>query len=119
MRPRSCSRPAGGDAAAITGPLVTAAAQAGDAVRASRDCAELGDWIGQGVATLAAVLDPNVVVIGGGVSEAGDLLLDPIRASFASHVTGRWAPADARDPPGRSSATPAAWSASADLARRR
>ena len=29
---------------------------------------------------LAAVLDPGVVVIGGGVSEAGDLLLDPVRA---------------------------------------
>ena len=46
-------------------------------------------WIGQGIATLAAVLDPNVVVIGGGVSEAGDLLLGPIRESFERHVTGQ------------------------------
>ena len=35
------------------------------------------------------MLDPNVVVIGGGVSEAGQLLLEPIRKSFESHVTVR------------------------------
>ncbi len=79
---------AGGDPAAITGPLISAAAQAGDAFAIDR-LAELGDWIGQGVATLTAVLDPNVVVVGGGVSEAGDLLLDPIRTSFENHVTVR------------------------------
>jgi glucokinase len=77
---------AGGDIDKITGPLITEAAHAGDAFAVER-LAELGDWIGQGVATLTAVLDPNVVVIGGGVGEAGDLLLDPIRTSFASHVT--------------------------------
>jgi glucokinase len=79
---------AGGDPARITGPLVTAAAHAGDPFAVAR-LAELGDWLGQGVATLTAVLDPNVVVIGGGVSEAGDLLLDPIRDSFERHVTAR------------------------------
>jgi len=79
---------AGGDPARITGPLVTEAAQDGDAFAIAR-LAQLGDWLGQGVATLTAVLDPNVVVIGGGVSEAGELLLDPIRDSFERHVTGR------------------------------
>lgn len=79
---------AGGDAASITGPLITESAKAGDDFSINR-LADLGDWIGQGVATLTAVLDPNVVVIGGGVSEAGDLLLDPIRSSFAKHVTAR------------------------------
>ncbi len=79
---------AGGDAEKITGPMVTTAAAEGDAFALAR-LAELGDWIGRGVASLTAVLDPNVVVIGGGVSEAGDLLLEPIRDSFARHVTGR------------------------------
>ncbi|MEO7351602.1 MAG: ROK family protein, partial [Marmoricola sp.] len=78
----------GGVIDAITGPLITKAAQAGDKFAIER-FAELGDWIGQGVATLTAVLDPNVVVIGGGVSEAGALLLDPIRTSFENHVTVR------------------------------
>jgi glucokinase len=79
---------AGGDPAGITGPLVTAAAQEGDPFAVAR-LAELGDWLGQGVATLTAVLDPNVVVIGGGVSDAGELLLAPIRDSFERHVTAR------------------------------
>ena len=79
---------AGGDPTRITGPLVTEAARAGDPFALAR-LVELGHWLGQGVATLTAVLDPNVVVIGGGVSDAGDLLLDPIRDSFERHVTGR------------------------------
>ena len=79
---------AGGDVARIDGPMVTSAAQEGDAFARER-LAELGDWVGQGIATLTAVLDPNVVVIGGGVAEAGDLVLDPIRESFAAHVTAR------------------------------
>ncbi|HET7349705.1 MAG TPA: ROK family glucokinase [Marmoricola sp.] len=79
---------AGGSAADITGQMVTELAQEGDAFSRAR-LAEVGSWVGQGMATLAAVLDPTVVVIGGGVAEAGDLLLDPIRDAFASHVTGR------------------------------
>ncbi len=78
----------GGDPSRISGPLITESAQAGNRFAIDR-LAELGEWIGQGVATLTAMLDPNVVVIGGGVSEAGDLLLDPIRSSFANHVTAR------------------------------
>lgn len=79
---------AGGDPEKITGPLVTTAAQAGDAFAVAR-FTELGDWLGRGMATLSAVLDPTVVVVGGGVGEAGDLLLDPARASYAAHVTAR------------------------------
>ena len=76
---------AGGDPAAITGPMVTECALAGDPF-AVEQLAELGRWLGEGVASLAAVLDPAVVVVGGGVSAAGDLLLDPIRASFAREL---------------------------------
>jgi glucokinase len=79
---------AGGDPAAITGPMITECAQAGDPF-AVEQLAELGRWLGEGVASLAAVLDPAAVVVGGGVSAAGDLLLDPIRASFARELTGR------------------------------
>lgn len=79
---------AGGDVEAIDGPLVTAAAQDGDLFAVAR-LAVLGDALGQGIASLAAVLDPGVVVIGGGVSEARDLLLDPIRAAFERELTGR------------------------------
>jgi glucokinase len=79
---------AGGDVEAITGPLITDAAQEGDAF-AVEQLAILGRWLGEGIATLTAVLDPAVVVIGGGVSEAGDLLLEPIRAHFKANLTGR------------------------------
>jgi glucokinase len=79
---------AGGDPAKITGPLITDAARDGDAF-AIEQLASLGRWLGEGIASLAAILDPGVVVIGGGVSAAEDLLLDPIRMAFAAQLTGR------------------------------
>jgi len=79
---------AGGDVDAITGPMLTSAAQAGDPF-ALEQLALLGRWLGEGIASLTAVLDPAVVVIGGGVSAAADLLLEPTRAAFASQLTGR------------------------------
>ena len=77
-----------GDAGRITGPLITEAAQAGDRFATER-LSVLGRWIGEGIASLAAVLDPAVAVIGGGVSAAGDLLLVPIRQAFESSLPGR------------------------------
>ena len=50
---------------------------------------ELGSWLGQTVATLVAVLDPQVVVIGGGVSSVGNVLMDPIREAYLSHLPAR------------------------------
>jgi glucokinase len=79
---------AGGDPDAITGPLITEAARAGDAF-AVEQLELVGRWLGEGIASLTAVLDPAVVVIGGGVSEAGDLLLAPVRSAFQSQLTGR------------------------------
>jgi glucokinase len=65
---------------------VTAAAREGDP--AALDCfAEVGGWLGQGLADLAAVLDPGVFVIGGGVADAGELLLGPARRVFAERLT--------------------------------
>ncbi|MFZ2014465.1 MAG: ROK family glucokinase, partial [Nocardioides sp.] len=74
---------AGGDPAQITGPLVTDAARAGDAF-ATEHLATVGRWLGEGIASLTAVLDPAVVVVGGGVSAADDLLLEPTRKAFAA-----------------------------------
>lgn len=71
----------------LTGPLITAAAQAGD--RAAIDLfAEVGEWLGVGLASLSAAYDPGTIVVGGGVSEAGELLLAPARSAFSKSLTG-------------------------------
>jgi len=72
----------------ISGPLVTELAFAGDEFSIGL-LAQLGTWIGEGCATLAAVLDPEVFVVGGGVIAAGDLVLDSAREAFASHLSAR------------------------------
>ncbi|MFN2517830.1 MAG: ROK family glucokinase [Jatrophihabitantaceae bacterium] len=72
----------------LTGPVVTAAAAQGDPA-AEAICTTAGRWLGRGLANLAAVLDPSVFVIGGGVSQAGELLLRPAREEFAHTLTGR------------------------------
>jgi glucokinase len=50
---------------------------------------ELGTWLGEAIGSLTAVLDPQVVVIGGGVSAAGDVLLNPIREAYLAHLPAR------------------------------
>lgn len=50
---------------------------------------QLGNWLGQACASLSAVLDPEMFVFGGGVSVAGDRLLDPIRESYLAHLPAR------------------------------
>jgi glucokinase len=77
-----------GSVEALTGPVVSAAAQAGDAAALSI-CTSMGRWLGRGLANLAAVLDPSVFVIGGGVSAAGEILLRPARDEFEHTLTGR------------------------------
>ena len=77
-----------GSPEAITGPVVTAAALGGDPAARSI-CTTMGRWLGRGLANLAAVIDPSIFVIGGGVSAAGDLLLAPAREEFANSLTGR------------------------------
>ena len=78
----------GGQAGNLTGPLITEAAREGDQT-ARELLGEIGHWLGVGIANLAAAFDPGTFVIGGGVSAAGDLLLDPARATFARQLTGR------------------------------
>lgn len=72
----------------ITGLMVSQAAQDGD--QGARDCfREVGKWLGQGMADLAAILDPQVFVLAGGVSEAGEILLQPARQAFELRLTAR------------------------------
>jgi glucokinase len=70
------------------GPQVTAAARSGDdwALRAFDD---VGTWLGVGVAGLCSAVDPEVVVIGGGLSAAGELLLEPARRALVAKLPGR------------------------------
>ncbi|MCD9197529.1 ROK family glucokinase [Aeromicrobium wangtongii] len=86
---------AGGDVLAIGGAHVTAHARRGNK-EAMAWIADVGDWLGVGIANLAAALDPGTFVIGGGVSDAGELLLAPTRAAFSRTLTGRGYRAEAR-----------------------
>ncbi|TYB61108.1 ROK family glucokinase [Nonomuraea sp. PA05] len=71
----------------IEGEEVTEAARLGD--EASLDAfRNLADWLGQGMADLAAVLDPGCFIVGGGVSRAADLFIDRARQAFAERLTG-------------------------------
>ena len=80
-------RRAGGDPESVRGEDVSAAAAAGDP-EAQQVIREVGGWVGFGLANLAAVLDPQCFVLGGGVVQAGDLLIDSARATFAELVEG-------------------------------
>ncbi|MFM1917963.1 MAG: hypothetical protein RJB01_1478, partial [Actinomycetota bacterium] len=71
----------------VQGAHITAAAMAADPVAiAAFDT--VGTWLGQGLADLTAVLDPDVFVIGGGVSDAGELLLASARTTLAEQLVG-------------------------------
>jgi len=84
---------AGGDIDAVRGEDVTTAAAEGDAdARAVIDT--FGWWLAVGLANLTNIFDPGIIVIGGGLIEAGELLLAPARAAFHGLVEG----ADHRPP---------------------
>lgn len=78
-------RLAGGDPSAARGEMVTQAARAGDPA-ATGILERVGRRLGTGIAGLVNVLDPQVVVVGGGASAAGDLLLGPARAAYREAV---------------------------------
>jgi glucokinase len=78
---------AGGDAEAVRGEHVTAAAREGDA-EALEVMAQFAWWLALGLSNLANLLDVEMFVIGGGLVEAGDLILAPARRAFADMVEG-------------------------------
>ncbi len=78
---------AGGDAAAVTGVHVGDSAQAGEADgRALID--EYASLVAVGLAGLANILDPERIVISGGLVELGDTLLTPVRDAFSRRIEG-------------------------------
>jgi glucokinase len=72
----------------VTGVTVHEAARRGDPTAAAL-FARIGFWLGVGVGSLVTILDPSVVVIGGGLVATGDLLLGPTRASYERYVFAR------------------------------
>lgn len=76
---------AGGDPSAIEARTVIDAAREGDPV-AVRVYGEYISYLAQAVASVVNLLDPEVIVIGGGVSKAGDFLMEPLRKEYPKYV---------------------------------
>lgn len=119
----------GGDADEIGYRVVVAAAREGDPT-AVEMVEKLGRWLGTGIATVASVLDPGRVVIGGGLvaalagvaappdSESLELLLEPARDEFRRSLPGRGYRQEASIEPARLGSD-AGLIGAADLARTR
>jgi glucokinase len=73
------------EAQAITAAAVAGAAAAGDAL-AAEIWHETTDLLGSAVVGLVNIFEPQLVVLGGGVSRTGNRLLDPVRAKVTSHA---------------------------------
>ncbi len=76
---------AGGDPDRAIGSMVTQAARGGDPT-ATGILADVGHRLGEGIGGLVNILDPEVVIVGGGAAEAGELLLAPARTAFRMTV---------------------------------
>src|SRR5574344_641572 len=75
----------GAEGGEITPYIVAKAAEAGDPV-AKRIFEIIGEYIGIGLTSVINLLNPEKVIIGGGVADAGDLLLEPIRKTVKKRV---------------------------------
>ena len=79
---------ADGDPDRLDGQLIVAAARRGDLV--ARDAInEIGHWLGRGLAQVTTLLDPALILVGGGVAAADELLLTPTRSAYAEALTTR------------------------------
>jgi glucokinase len=78
---------AGGDPAAVTGVEVGDSAQAGEKDGVAL-LDEYADLVAVGLAGLANILDPERIVISGGLVELGETLFAPLRAAFARRIEG-------------------------------
>ncbi len=69
----------------LTGVAITEAAREGDQVAISA-FNTTAQWLGAGIASLSVILDPECVVIGGGVVDAGEILLAPTRIAMERYM---------------------------------
>lgn len=76
-----------GDPDFLTGPMVSEAARAGDPA-ALEVFRTLGTWLGAGLSSISAAVDPALIVVGGGLVEVSDLYLETVREVFAETLTG-------------------------------
>jgi glucokinase len=84
-RPSAMRDLAGGDLASVTAQIVAEAARRGDPA-ALEVVAEVVTYLAMGVANIVSILNPEVVVLGGGLFQAADIYLEPVRREFR-----RWA----------------------------
>ena len=75
------------DGAALTGESVVAAADAGDET-ARALVTEVGRSLGQGLADLTAIFDPDLIVVGGGLGSVGESIVGPARRVLADSLHG-------------------------------
>lgn len=75
----------GGDLSILTAKIVAEAASAEDSL-ANEVMSEAGSSLGLAITSLIHIFDPEVVIIGGGVANAGELILDPIRRVIAERA---------------------------------
>ena len=76
---------AAGSVAAITGLQVTELVRRNDQA-ALKILTEFASWLGVGIASLVAVLDPELIIVGGGVGELGAVLLDTVRSAVRENL---------------------------------
>ena len=74
-----------GTTAGLLGSHITDAARAGDKLAIGL-LEKSGNWLGEGIASLSMLFDPSIVVIGGGVIDAGELLLEPARRAMMREI---------------------------------
>lgn len=85
LRHRLSEKNSAPDRGEITAKDVFDAVKAGDEI-AVEVAGKFGDYLGKGLAAVAAVVNPEMFVIGGGVSKAGEILLSFIETGFHKYV---------------------------------
>ncbi len=83
--PTLISELAGGDPQAVTALTVEIAAKQGD-LEAQRIIDRAMEYLGMGMANLANILNPDMIVLGGGVTKMGEMLFAPVRRAVARYA---------------------------------